>query len=104
MSPVIECINVCKHYPQGNEGLVVLDQVSFQVNSAETIAIIGSSGAGKSTLLNLLGGLDQPTKGQVKINGALLKGQSETAFARDGVNQQYSLVQSALVEKRTVDN
>lgn len=82
MSPVIECINVCKHYPQGNEDLVVLDQVSFQVNSAETIAIIGSSGAGKSTLLNLLGGLDQPTKGQVKINGALLKGQSETALAQ----------------------
>lgn len=47
----------------------VLEQVNLQVHKAQTIAITGASGSGKSTLLHLLGGLDQPSSGQVKLMG-----------------------------------
>jgi len=63
--------------PEGE--LTILDRVSFDVNRGETAAIVGPSGAGKSTLLALLAGLDEPTSGQVWLNGTEL-----TALDEDG--------------------
>ena len=71
--------------------LTILDNISLQVKSGETAAIVGPSGAGKSTLLALLAGLDEPTSGQVWIDGTEL-----TALDEDGRasvrNQQVGFV------------
>lgn len=52
--------------------LTILDDVSFQIAGGEAVAIYGASGSGKTTLLGLLAGLDTPTSGEVRINGAQL--------------------------------
>ena len=71
--------------------LTILDNINLQVKSGETAAIVGPSGAGKSTLLALLAGLDEPTSGQVWIDGTEL-----TALDEDGRasirNQQVGFV------------
>ena len=66
---MLRAINIGKSYHDGarNE-LHVLNNISFSLDRAETVAIIGSSGSGKTTLLNILGGLDEPTEGQILLN------------------------------------
>jgi ABC-type lipoprotein export system ATPase subunit/glycosyltransferase involved in cell wall biosynthesis len=59
--------DVWKEYPTPGEPLVVLRGVSFQIEPGETLAIVGPSGSGKSTLLNILGTLDRPTRGTVRL-------------------------------------
>tara|TARA_B100000579_G_C22614341_1_gene748770 strand:+ start:240 stop:848 length:609 start_codon:yes stop_codon:yes gene_type:complete len=63
----------------------VLDDVDFNVNVAEQVAIVGTSGSGKTTLLNLLGGLDLPTSGNVTVAGKNLSNinDSERGFLRN---------------------
>jgi putative ABC transport system ATP-binding protein len=61
--------------------LTILDDVSFGVNRGESAAIVGPSGAGKSTLLALLAGLDEPSSGQVWLNGVELTGLDEDGRA-----------------------
>src|SRR5260370_16456832 len=64
----IEVDRVAKHYHVSGAGpLKALDDVSFTANAGEWIAIMGRSGSGKTTLLNILGCLDQPTTGAVRI-------------------------------------
>lgn len=63
--PIVKAEAVTKTYLMGRRPLTVLREVSVAVKSGETVAIIGPSGAGKSTLLHALGGLDQPTSGEV---------------------------------------
>ena len=65
----IEAWNLHRIYTIGKASLHVLKDVSLQVRRGETLSIMGASGAGKSTLLHILGGLDQPTGGQVLFNG-----------------------------------
>ena len=66
---MLRAINIGKSYHDGarNE-LHVLNNISFSLDRGETVAIIGSSGSGKTTLLNILGGLDEPTNGQILLN------------------------------------
>ncbi len=68
--PILNIDNVFKQYPTGkNEALEVLRGLSLTVNAGEIVAITGASGSGKSTLLHILGGLDRPTSGSVRIEG-----------------------------------
>ncbi|UKH19566.1 lipoprotein-releasing ABC transporter ATP-binding protein LolD [Actinobacillus pleuropneumoniae] len=67
MTELLRCENISKFYDEGNQKVQVLKDVSFSMNSGELMAIVGSSGSGKSTLLHTLGGLDQPSSGEVWI-------------------------------------
>jgi len=66
--PVLELENVSKEYP-GSPPVQALDQVSLAVAAGELTAIVGPSGSGKSTLLHLMGTLDKPTAGTVRVTG-----------------------------------
>jgi ABC-type lipoprotein export system ATPase subunit len=65
----IELKNVTRVY-ESNVEVRALDDVSLSVASGEWLAVMGPSGSGKSTLVNLMGCLDQPTTGEIWINGA----------------------------------
>ena len=68
MSSLIAVNSVNKTYKRGEETLVVLDDVSLEVQKGDFLALMGPSGSGKSTLLNLIGGLDTPTSGEIVVN------------------------------------
>ena len=68
MSNLIAVQSVNKTYKRGEETLVVLDDLSLEVQKGDFLALMGPSGSGKSTLLNLIGGLDTPTSGQIVVN------------------------------------
>jgi lipoprotein-releasing system ATP-binding protein len=70
MTPMLEAKAVRKTYRGGDAELVeVLNHVDLEVARGEVVAIVGASGAGKSTLLNLLGALDEPTAGEIALDG-----------------------------------
>ncbi|MCF2143141.1 MAG: ABC transporter ATP-binding protein [Candidatus Heimdallarchaeota archaeon] len=68
-TPVIEIANLSKHYQLGEVTIRALDNVSFTVTNGEIVFIVGPSGSGKTTLVNLIGGIDHPTSGIIKILG-----------------------------------
>ena len=76
---VLECRNVVREFSEGSSTLQVLRGVNLAVRPSERLAIIGASGSGKTTLLQIMGGLDEPTKGGVLVNGAPMHGTNETA-------------------------
>jgi lipoprotein-releasing system ATP-binding protein len=79
---VLETEDLTKVYRGGDGGLItVLDGVSLQIARGQMTAVIGASGAGKSTLLHLLGALDQPTRGVVRINGETLAHQNDDTLS-----------------------
>lgn len=61
--------NITKEYPSRGERLQVLRGISFKLEAGENLAILGPSGSGKSTLLHILGTLEPPTSGEVRLNG-----------------------------------
>lgn len=71
---IVEVQDLTKIYGAGDTAVTALNQVSFEVEPGEFVAIMGPSGCGKSTLLHLLAGLDRPTKGCVLIGGHTLTG------------------------------
>jgi len=76
--PVLAAIAVHKSFRQGPQTLEVLRGVALEVASGERLAIIGASGSGKTTLLQILGGLDPPTSGEVRVQGSALRSLSES--------------------------
>jgi putative ABC transport system ATP-binding protein len=69
MTVVLQTTNVTKAYQMGEVAVTALDDVAFCVQKGSFVAVMGPSGSGKSTLLHLLGGLDQPSNGEITLAG-----------------------------------
>ena len=69
MASVVEMTNVTKTFGEGSSEVRALDGVDIRIEKGEFVAIVGASGSGKSTMMNLIGCLDKPTSGLVKIAG-----------------------------------
>jgi lipoprotein-releasing system ATP-binding protein len=79
---MIDVSRVSKSYETGAGPVAVLRDLDLEVAADETVAIVGPSGSGKTTLLNLLGALDQPTSGSIKVDGVALDTLAPEAAAR----------------------
>jgi len=94
----IEAENLKKIYGKGETAVHALDGVSLSVNRGEFLAVVGSSGSGKTTLLHMLGGLDRPSSGRVRIDGRELSELTDdqlAIFRRRNIGfvfQDYNLV------------
>jgi putative ABC transport system ATP-binding protein len=77
MDTVVRTVNLSRRYEMGDAFVDALRGVDLTVARGEFVALVGPSGSGKSTVLNLVGGLDQPTSGQVWINGTELSASDE---------------------------
>lgn len=77
MTPILETKNLCKFYGGGENLVKAVDHVNLQIMQGEYAAIVGKSGSGKSTLLHLLGGLENPTSGEIWIDGQNIESFSE---------------------------
>ncbi len=84
---MISLAGVSKHY-SGKRQVVALDAVDLEIAKGEMVSLVGPSGSGKSTLLNLIGGLDRPTSGEIRIDGrsvATLSDDDLTRLRRDKI-------------------
>lgn len=79
---IIQCSGVTKVFSEGDMAVSVLDGVDLTIRARDQLAIIGASGSGKSTLLHVLGGLDEPTAGEVELMGQDLRGLGAAARGR----------------------
>ena len=68
-SVILDVRGLTRSYPSGNGTLTVVKDISFSLAPASTCAIVGPSGSGKTTLIGLCAGLDQPTTGEVRLDG-----------------------------------
>lgn len=95
---VLSVRNLKKYYNAGENTVKALDGVDLDVRRGEFLAIVGTSGSGKSTLLHMLGGLDDPTAGEVLVNGKNIAGLSRdelTVYRRRRIGfvfQNYNLL------------
>ncbi len=77
---MIECLGLGKTFASAAEDLTILKDLELRVERGEALAIMGPSGSGKSTLLSILGGLDRPSQGSVRVAGIELAGLAEEAL------------------------
>ncbi len=98
LQPLISASNLTKVYTMGEQTVRALDGVSLEIAEGDFVAIMGASGSGKSTMMNLIGALDQPTSGTLKIDGrdVATMGSDELADLRNRsigfVFQQFNLL------------
>src|SRR5512146_2948863 len=78
---MISLTGVSKHF-DGKSRVIALESVDLQVDRGEMVSIVGPSGSGKSTLLNLIGGLDRPSAGVIRIDGRNLAELSDDDLTR----------------------
>ena len=78
---MISLTGVTKVY-NGKRQVAALESVDLEIARGEMVSIVGSSGSGKSTLLNLIGGLDRPTSGEIRIDGQTVAGLSDDGLTR----------------------
>ena len=81
MKKIVELKNVSKTYKTGENEFKALDNIDLEINKGEFVVILGPSGAGKSTLLNLIGGMDTPTEGSIKIDGEEISKYTESQLS-----------------------
>ena len=81
MSSILETKDLCKYYESHENVVKAVDHMNLRIEQGEFVTIIGKSGSGKSTLLHLLGGLDNPTSGEVWLDGKNIAGYSEEQLA-----------------------
>lgn len=105
---LLEVNNICKTYGSGETAVHALKEVSFSVTKGEYVAIVGESGSGKSTLLNMIGALDTPTSGKVKIGGKDIFSMDDrrlTVFRRRNIGfifQSFNLIPELTVEQNII--
>src|SRR5579864_3109444 len=78
---MIRLTKVSKRF-DGKRGVTALEDVDLEVGRGELVSIVGPSGSGKSTLLNLIGGLDTPSAGEIRIDGRLVSGLDDDELTR----------------------
>ncbi|MBD1426412.1 ABC transporter ATP-binding protein [Sphingobacterium arenae] len=81
-STILQLDQVSKNYNLGNTVIPILKNISFEINTGDTISIVGPSGSGKTTLLGLCAGLDQCSEGTITLNGIKLNGLTEDQLAQ----------------------
>lgn len=102
---ILRVENISKVYNMENYSIKALDDISFEVEKGEFVAVIGASGSGKSTLLHILGGVDKASSGKVFLEGTNISGLSENKLAairrsKIGIIYQfYNLIQTLNVEE-----
>ncbi|WP_043526748.1 ABC transporter ATP-binding protein [Litchfieldella xinjiangensis] len=79
---MLQCQGLTRVYREGPQDVTVLHELSLEVRAGERVAVVGSSGSGKTTLLNLLGGLDRPSAGEVRIAGQRLSDLNEANLGK----------------------
>ena len=98
METILQARGLKKYYGKGETQVRALDGVNLDIERGKFTAIIGTSGSGKSTLLNMLGGLDTPTEGSIRVGDtelAKLNSEQATIFRRKQIGfifQNYNLV------------
>lgn len=108
MAPILQTKNLCKFYGSGENLIKAVDHVDLQITQGEYVAIVGKSGSGKSTLLHLLGGLENPTSGEIWVDGkniADLSGEKLAALRRRKIGfvfQAFNLIPSLNVWENIV--
>ena len=81
------CNKINKTYDDGNTKINILSDIDLNVNSGETISVVGASGSGKSTLLHVISSLDKPDSGEIKLDGDLLSKLSESQLCKIRLNK-----------------
>jgi putative ABC transport system ATP-binding protein len=82
MSEMVQVRNVTKVYERGKQKVEVLQRLSLDIPKGDFVALMGPSGSGKTTLLNLIGGLDQPTSGEILVGGSRIDQLSSGQLAK----------------------
>lgn len=106
-SPLIRVKNLRKEYPAGEDTVIALKNISFEIMPGEICCIFGTSGSGKSTLLNQLAGLESPTSGEVLIGNIPISKLSENDLAifrqkyLGFIFQSYNLMQTMTALENT---
>ena len=105
---IIEAKNLNKTFKMGDLDIEVLKDINLSIESGEFVSIMGPSGSGKSTLLYLIGGLDKPTSGSVKIKGnelSEMKDKEQSIMRRRDIGfvfQFYNLIPNLSVEENVI--